>query len=380
MASMKRIYLYGYFGARNIGDDLLLDVTINNVRRVDSETEFLVRTVSEGNLDKDLKKVYSVDLEMLLSCSTEPKIKRLVKYLYRQWKSLAGCSSFIFSGGTVFHARNGSLVNLTIIAFLTIFARLRGAKVYAIGVGVAPLPSLMARLLMVIVIGLSRDFAVRDHRSKLNCSIWPFREKCRLTSDLVFSSKILEQKTHKSAVNKKSVCFTVASSDISADLDKYIGFQSEFNKTVSYLLENGWNVTLLSFQELTTHSAQLSDRQLFLNMTDGGKGINMIKAEPSALDLISLLSEFSVVAGMRFHSLVLSALGAVPFVGFGRDHKNSDLCERFAMPFIHLDAYRSTDMLAAIERASAIEVSPDVLLELRKASESNFQYLERDLK
>jgi polysaccharide pyruvyl transferase WcaK-like protein len=377
---MKRIYLYGYFGARNIGDDLLLDATIRTIRGIKPDTEFFVRTISAANLDAKLSGVHAVDLEKILFQSSGSKVVRLAKYLVGQWNALAGCSCFIFAGGTVFHARDGSLINLLIIALLTIFARLRGARVFAIGVGVAPLSSWLARLLLGIVVGLSRDFAVRDHRSRSNCDRLLFRDKVRLTADLVFSSAGSDIKPNKVARDEKSICFTIAASDIATEIDRYAGFADELDKTIAHLLANDWSVTLLSFQELETTAAQLSDSKLFSRVTGGRKNITVVQAHPAPSEMIALLSTFSVVAGMRFHSLVLSALAGVPFVGFGRDQKISGLCERFTMPFIHLDSYISTDMIAAIDSSAMVELSPQIVGELQMASRSNFQFLKSDLK
>lgn len=369
MTRCAKVYLYGYFGFGNVGDDLLLQAVLGFLDRRLPRARFLVRTLAPVASVRAEGEVVFQCAEGLLSDPTVPKPRRLLRYLVKQWNDLAGCTHFVFSGGTLFHARGGALTNLLLIFSLVVMARLRGASVCAVGVGVGPLPSAAARRLFAAVVRLCAIFVVRDTSSFANCPE-PVRARIARAADLVFALPLAPA----GRATERRVGVTLAASDIGAELVRYPWFAAQFRRAMEALQAAGWSISFLSFQELNAGTVALSDSRLFADLAGGIEDVDHVRVSSDVDVMQAQFARCSVIVGMRFHALVLAALQGIPCVGFGRDHKLSDLCAALAMPFLSLDDFSAEALLTGVA-AQALPEAARVTL-LRSAALENFRLLE----
>ena len=132
-ADSTEIFVFGYYGCGNVGDDLLLAVLLQRLLEVAAKVR--VKCLRAPDSSGDPRVTY-LELEKILADRDQPAFIRFFLFLWRTWVALRGVRVLIFGGGTLFHANGGEPTNLLILAVVAFLARLRGAKVAAIGVGV----------------------------------------------------------------------------------------------------------------------------------------------------------------------------------------------------------------------------------------------------
>lgn len=373
-----KILLYGYYGFGNVGDDLLLSSVISAIFRFSPEATFVVRSLIPVSNVVD-ERVQFIELERIMMRKDRPLWRRLTSYALATWHSLRGCSHLVFGGGTLFHARRGSSVNLALIAMLVVMARLRGAKVFALGVGVGPLSKGMPQFLMGIILTLAKDFAVRDASSVTNCrNIWGFAH-VRSTADLVFALSL--KALPRVASYRPTLGITLAASDIGHEGRDNSSFLTNLAAALERFQELGWQIRFLSFQELDFDGIKLSDSALFDELAIYGikHALTKVRVNSDPEEIARQFSDIDVVAGMRFHGHVLAALLNIPFVGFGRDRKVQDLCEHFSMPFLAMNDLQADHLVVAVEETLGQIPSQEKIIELSHAAMANFNGIEASI-
>lgn len=371
MPISPKVFLYGYYGFGNVGDDLLLSSVISALSRFSPEVRFAVRSLNPVPSVADSRIQY-VALERIMARAGWSRWRRLASYALATWRSLRGCSHLVFGGGTLFHARARSPMNLALIAMLVLMARLRGAQVFALGVGVASLPKGVSQRLMGFILTLAQDFAVRDASSLANCRRLSGVSKVRLTADLVFTLPL--EKLPRISGLRPVLGITLAASDIGNDGLGYEDFLASLALALECLREQGWEIRFLSFQELDLDGMKLSDSTLFAALYRYGLGqaVETIRVSSLPAEIALQFSDIDAVVGMRFHGHVLAALMDIPFVGLGRDSKLADLCAYFSMPFLELDDLQSDRLVAAVEQTRGQVLNHEKTFTLSRTAAANF--------
>ena len=364
--------MYGYYGFGNVGDDLLLSSVISALSQFAPEARFVVRSLKPVSNVTD-ERVQYVELERIMVRAGRPRWRRLASYALATWRSLRGCSHLVFGGGTLFHARAGSAVNLALIAMLVLMARLRGAQVFALGVGVASLPKGVPQRLMGLILALARDFAVRDESSLATCRHLSGVSQVRLTADLVFALS-LEKLPRVSGLRPVLGITLAASDDIGNDGLGNEAVLANLALALQRLRERRWEIRFLSFQELDLDGMKLSDSALFATLYRYGlrQAVETIRVSSLPAEIARQFSDIDAVVGMRFHGHVLAALMDIPFVGLGRDSKLVDLCAYFSMPFLELNDLQSDRLVTAVEQTRKQVPNREKTRMLSRAAAANF--------
>ena len=182
------LLLYGYFGAGNLGDDLLLATAVGELRPVLPGAAFYVRDHGESIDSTGLgASVTLTGIERILADGSKPRLFRLLRYLVAYASLFRRCQWLVFTGGTLFHER-GTMTSLTLQWIICMLARIQRVRIAALGVGVAELQSFVGRWLLYRIIGMTELFLVRDEAALRQCGIG----KARLTDDLVFAKPDLQ--------------------------------------------------------------------------------------------------------------------------------------------------------------------------------------------
>ena len=380
---MSRIFLYGYYGFGNVGDDLLLASIMRRLELIGRPTDFVVRSLNPVLGLSGAHVEFTCQEQILLRRNTA-RWKRLTDYFLASWRALAGCRVLVFGGGTLFHARGGSLANLILILLTVFMARLRGGSVFAIGVGVAGIPVGLPRLLMAGILALTKDFAVRDRTSWENCQGIPASGHIRCTADLVFSLPLplppQRLTVAPQALAGKIIGVTLAASDIGQETEHYPQFFATLRTDLGVLLADGWRVRLLSFQELQGPEVNVSDSKLLAAIGVRGEGVELIHVASDPEILCRQFEPLDIVAGMRFHGLVIAALMGKPFVGLGRDSKLVDFCRDSGMPFLPMESVRPGWISEALGLALGSKLNQNQIASWKGLAQENFVPLEEYLK
>lgn len=366
-----KIFLYGYYGFANVGDDLLLSSVTSALFQFAPNARFVVRSLNPvGSLSDE--RIQYLTIEQIMSRVIWPRWRRLIYYAWEAWGSLRGCSHLVFGGGTLFHARGGSNVNLFLIGMLVVMARIRGARVFALGVGVASLPRGLSSHLMAGILGLTHDFAVRDESSRANCQRLLFASRVRLTADMVFALPMGEIKRVPGQTPVLGV--SLAASDIGQDGLGNEEFLEALAVALQRLWKDGWEIRFLSFQELDEGGVKVSDSSLFARLSRYGfrEAAKIMRVSSLPGEISRQLSDLDVIAGMRFHGHVLAVRLGIPFVGFGRDSKLVDLCRHFSMPFVAMSELHADHFAKAVEQTRMLVPDQEKVRILSEVAVSNF--------
>lgn len=368
-----RLFIYGYYGFGNVGDDLLLNTIISSTLNSVPDSQFVVRSLSTVQVGMPTAHVEFLPLAQITADQRSSRGRRLGRYIWNTWRSLEGCTHLVFGGGTLFHARANSSVNLALIFILVVMARLRGIDIYALGVGVAPLRAALARRLMAGILTLATDFAVRDKTSFQQCLGLTRSKSLRATADLVFSLPLQFVPEIRSNKPKNVIGITLAASDIGNGAN-----HDDFLQKLAYSLEllstKGWSIRFLSFQELENHGVFLSDTELFSRVQSYALNHvwEIVRLSAEYINISEVYSDIAIVTGMRFHGHVLASMQCIPFVGLGRDEKIRDLCADLGMPFHDMATFNAEFFSTSVEDALSKKPDAQRIQDLVKLSSENF--------
>lgn len=367
-----RVFLFGYYGCGNLGDELLLSACVHGVSERWPSARFVVRNLGPINPDPAvLARTIPTYVEAILQVPGRSRPARAVSYLKAVWQALQGCRAFVLGGGTLIHAKSG-LGSLVLLTLIVLMARLRGIPVIGLGLGAAHLESLSARLLARILISMSQDLAVRDEAS-FEALGRPAR--VRKTADLVYGSWSSGPAPQPSK-NASTIAITLWSS--TPPLCERVC--AALVQALVLAAKSGRKIRFLAFHNADQQSGQLSDlpalEALGARLSDHGVSSEVVCPTPEVASLAEAFEGVGVHLGARFHAVVVASLLGIRSVGIATDPKVSSLCDTFSMPWLAPEAFTEEAVTAAIAKAEASPIDGSTIEELRTKARANFEWFE----
>lgn len=374
----RSVFVYGYYGQRNLGDDLLAFAIAERALALDNVDQIYFRCHEDIPTLKHSPRAIQTRLESMLydKQSLVKKIVALMAYLRANSKIIRRCHTFIIGGGTLI-SKDMSLTSLSILAMLVLVARVHGVRIIGMGLGMTRIDGMFRRMLARFILGSASRVALRDQRS-FDSAIGLAREaNLRLSADLAFSSAVAErfQGRLREGVVSKAIGVTVSAAILKSG--KYSvqskRLLSNLRECISNWSDAGYQVKLIGFQNLSlVGNVSFSDPDIFQSLELNMAGVEIIDASAMGLEVGAIYDDLDVMVGMRFHGLVLAALSSIPFVGFSVDHKVSELCRVYGMPCAeNLDC--SADwIMNSVQSALSRKVDEKVTRELGRLAEANF--------
>jgi len=299
---VKSICLIGYYGAKNLGDDLLLKATIQ-----------LLNTINNFNIF-----IFGHNLLNLQNTYSKPQFTVLSKFnLIDLLKAFYNCQVFIFGGGSLFQDAS-SLKSLIYYCFLAFSIKLCGKKMVLLAQGIGPLNSSLARILTKWVYQIADKVSLRDIESYN----WAekFNSKSVLSADLAW---ILENNNTINNTNfNKQIIISLRSDHCSKELINNLVLSIESN-FVNY------TVNLIAFQN--SDLPALKELSLSLNTKNI---INKIHFNLNEKQCRQLFNEAEFAYLMRFHAILLSIQANCFCLGLSYDPKVKALCQEAELPFL----------------------------------------------
>lgn len=377
----ERFFLYGYYGQNNLGDDLLLRAAIEGIRRACPRASFVVR--NEGHIagiEGFGGDIVLTGIDRIISDQSRSRFMRLVGTLRAYRRHFRSCGWFVFGGGTVFHERN-SILPLALVAAICLLARVTGLRVIALGIGVSPLKSPSARIVMGIIVRMSDVFAVRDGQASAECDKAGVTQRIAQTSDLVFTlsdaltgSGQLYSRSYKKE-GPRRVGLSIYPPALDA-VEKKASFEA-LQSAISSILMRGWSVSLLTFHNAVGEAGGNRDQDMLERLVsnispDMKSRIDLHVLSVNATVLDKAYTNIDVHLGMRFHGHVLAAIYGVPFAGLAVDNKINGICEFFGMPLIEMGKLSEKAILEAVDKAVMQHVDEEKRKTSIALAEKNF--------
>lgn len=298
-----KVHLHGWFGFRNLGDDLLLQRAVTVLNGIDA-----VDAIEIGAEDCDY-------LESFL------RSKKALKFSGRNFAELFKTAfrndALVIGPGGLFPHRNFPKVAAYLV--LTVWWKLLGKQVAYFGLGATSKQDLASVFCWKRIAAISDAFICRDTDLLNACDIRQ-KESVLAGSDLVFLGK-------SDPVSEDGDRIAVAFANLFAENESgYDDFARDCTEIISSFIKEGYGVDLLSF---TSGSDERLNRQIEAGLY--GSNVRSLSYDETLQTVLGGLGRYRLMLGMRFHSVLLASRDGIPFVAISYAHKTERLASNLGM-------------------------------------------------
>lgn len=300
---MKKCLLKGFFGHRNLGDDLLYEESISKI-----PSEYHIYTNGNCPYPEDLKRE---------NVTLVHSFREILSHKY---------DLTIINGGGYSPSVRYRWASL----LRDILIRLRSKKMVLNGVGLAPKIGTWNRLRYKMFLKMLDYCSVRDNVSKSFIDSLIGKDKCINCHDLYFAKELLSNYDKREGV---LVCianpFGKAEMETEHFQKRYHLLVSNIQAAILRLKETYGSVSFLPFYK-GSDEIIIKDIMCHPRLADSYVLVNGIDFTVNNID--ALFAKYKVGLCMRFHSFVLSVRNTLPFVGICYDYKSESLLEEMNLP------------------------------------------------
>lgn len=292
-----KVHLHGWFGFKNLGDGLLLQQAVNAIGAVDGVNRIEIGVDKHDYLDDFL----NINVDIVYS-------SRGMGYLFQ---SAFSNDALVIGPGGLFPHRNP--IKVFVYLLLTGWWKVLGKKVLYFGLGATSLQDSFSINCWRHIASHSDAFLARDSDLLNACGI-------RETDTLYSAADAVFLGSDGDCIQTNQRIVAVAFANLyNRGEDGFDSFEADCAKLVKHLAEQTDKVELLSF---TAGADEDLNKQIA-----GSLGFSNVVAlsYEGTLDAVSHLRKYSLVLGMRFHSVLLSARDGIPVVAISYAHKTERL-------------------------------------------------------
>jgi polysaccharide pyruvyl transferase WcaK-like protein len=370
------IYLYGYYGQGNLGDDLLLTSALQMIRTVRPDTPVFVHCHDPARLPElNDPRIVPVPANARLADAALSRPARLRAYFADLRKAFKQSDTLVFGGGTVFQDAV-SPVSLLIIAATVMLATHMGLKVIAIGSGVGKLRTTTGRIAMKVILSRADIFCVRDEASLAICRAIAPSANLRQTADLVYRLAappvLLGQ--------RDGIVLSIQPSVTRREDEQGQRARDVLRTVIETAVQRGESCALLAFETKQSGHGGADDRDAWDDIAGDLLVAHPERVRSRALagsieDVIRTIAGARAHYGMRYHGHVLAAVAGTPFAGLAHGVKVEAVCQSFGMPCADVANASPESAMRDIEAATRLAVPDAVLQALRASAERNIDAL-----
>ncbi len=351
-SSSKRVLLSGYYGFGNTGDEAILQAAVEGFKKSGLIPVVLTHTPE--------KTASWLNIETYGRRETKTILNGIRK------------SDLVLSGGGGLLQDVTSLRSLIYYLRIPIIAKCLGKKTMVFAQGIGPIQTKKGKLYTKLALNYFVDkITVRDEESKKLLLDLGVKKQVAVTADMALLLECAADKESNFAAEKygipKGNCCGVVLRNWNGiePLIPLIGKAiSEFSRKVSL------TPVLLSFQpemdNVITLALQKKISVPSIAITDP-----LLPKE-----FLEIISNFEILIGMRYHSLIFSSICQVPFGGIAYDPKVKQLAVSLGFPWIPYEELNRESLFGLLSelwknRAALKKSLSEKLPLLRNKSEKN---------
>ncbi|WP_176720268.1 MULTISPECIES: polysaccharide pyruvyl transferase family protein [Methanobacterium] len=313
----EKIFMFGYYGWKNTGDDAMIYVLIQEFFRKYPLLEFVI--VSQESLE--------------IPVGTENFVRFIEMNPFVILKEILSSSTVLWGGGTFMYDHTNTqrqFVNLSMILALIVLSKLLKKEVYLLSIGVEPLTTRIGKFLSKSICRLSGFVSVRDSIS-LNTLENLGLNEIKLSFDL---SALLEpRKCHKKTENKilgMSILpfFSIYHNDPEKDMLMVYEIAKALKK---WFLKDKGNIIYLFTFKGKSKDDDVEITKILEEKLDQKDRVMIIPYKKDPLDSLALFSCCDAFVGMRYHSCVFAYLSDIPLLIINYFQKCGSLAEDTGM-------------------------------------------------
>ncbi|MGG5739975.1 MULTISPECIES: polysaccharide pyruvyl transferase CsaB [Bacillus cereus group] len=354
-----RLVLSGYYGFYNVGDEAILQSIIKALHEEDPTLELVVLS----NDPDYTRKMYSVEA-----------VNRWdIRAIYREIKRSNG----LISGGGSLLQDKTSIKSILYYTGIMRLARFLKKPYYIYAQGIGPITKKQNRLLVKWHVSKAEYISVRDEDSFLYLKEIGIKKDIELVPDPVLACQQEEKKSNwlqKHSLQGKIVAVSVRYWDAKED------YMKKLAGTLKKLKQEGYHILFVPMHGPFDQNASKD----IINLM--GEEAHMLPYKMDIHEKISILSECSLLIGMRLHALILSAVANTPMIGISYDPKIDSFLQQVNQPIIgNVDGDWTTETLhsMAVKQLEQTEYVQEMLgqrvEELREQIAIASKYIINDL-
>ncbi len=310
----KKIFIWGYYGAQNFGDDLIFNVLFKELKPIQNQYEIYYSV-------KSLKSAYNINATPIEFFGRKSKFKLLnfVLNIFQFLGTIIKMDAVIIGGGTQYFEIEGRRpVSIFLKEIARKICKIKGKPFINAGVGIGNIYSNVGQKSIKKLFNKASYSFVRDQNSYdslLSLGVNP--KNVTLGKDLSYYDH-KENKIKRSETTDKKIGINLF--DFYNYIEHNTEKDNEFKKN-----------TILFLKHLQDLNYQIN---LFaLQKDSGGKDFEFLKEissdinhnfyyyEDDMTSLINKVSEMDINIGMRYHLAVISLQTGVPVIGINYQPK-----------------------------------------------------------
>ena len=301
-----KIAICGYYGVRNFGDEVILEVLKRLVLEAYPNSEIVV--MGKPGMSKTLG-LLPLGVRSLFMAFLRPSL------FLKPYRAIKSCDLFILGGGGLFTDEEGSFVS-AFWALHGLIAHMLGKPVAIIGVSVAKL-NFWNKWLVKRVFKVAKMSNVRDRVSQYLLSRLGIQTK--VMTDLAVLLKI-----PKNEINQQTKYVAIS-------LRRYKNMPLNLYTNLAHFCncvagELGLDIRLISLHDGVGNDERILNK--IFELVEVKEKVSVHKFV-SIDDTVKLLANAEVVVAMRLHAGIISALCETPYIPIGYMRKVKDFWAEF---------------------------------------------------
>lgn len=369
MKPQSTYFLYGYYGAGNFGDDILLRSAIENILARDAKARFLIR--NHGPVDFLSEFGDRITLTGIEDINRRPvsTARKFLLFIQAYWFWMGRASHLMVGGGTLIHDRP-YLKSTILLLCLAVIARLRRRKIYGIGLGVKRINSRPGKITVALLVKCFHRLCLRDQDSFGRClTLAPRAKNMLLTSDLAYALE------WKNVAVGDAIAITLV--DYMFDDGRNAGLLENLAEALSAYIAKGRQVRFIVLQKRSYDGGGDEGvlQQVMEKIPSAQRcSCSMLFLEPTQDSIEKAFDGVGLMLGMRFHALVFAAMNFIPFAGLAHEPKIDAMANEFAMPFLPLRQVDTAALVTMMGHAMNSAINQQQIAANTAKARSNFNF------
>ncbi len=301
---MKSVFIFGYYGFHNIGDEAILEAIVEEFREILPDVKITVLSYNASETSNRYQ----------ITAVSRNRFWEVVKSIRS--------SNLVMSGGGSILQDVTSSRSLMYYLGIILLAKLMGKKIAFYGNGFGPILRRSNQWLVKHIINWVELITVRDVESRQVMQQLGIKQPIHVTADAAFMLKTLNEDTPEShrCPQSKKVAISVRQWK---NKEEYVPILAT---CADELAQKGYEIFMIPMQ---TPSDRIISEEIVQQMKYPA---NIINSNPTPKEMIALIAGMDFVIGMRLHSLIFSTIACVPMIGLAYETKITSFLKRVEQP------------------------------------------------
>jgi len=302
-----KIVITGNYGAKNSGDELILEGLLSAIEEINPATEV---TVLSGD-PKETSKRHRINSDQKFPSGIRSWIKFNFFFEPKTKKHLSECDYFILGGGGLFGGLTISANIIWGVQALKAFSQKKKVVIY--GQSLGNLDGWLNKRIVKHVFSKAHAIAVRDNQSKEKIIRMGICREVFVIPDLALRKKY----TPKGIKEEKTLLVSLR--ELQAKGETVAKIVAHF---INWLKgHEGWKIKIVDFQGGETGDIDKKIHEKLVNIVKDTENIEYLGYIKDSQELLETVEKATIILGMRLHSIIAATMTQTPFMALSYEPK-----------------------------------------------------------